>query len=68
MSNLLDDYLPEADAAAQLGVSPRTMQRWRNQANGIPHTVIGGKIYYNVASLKDWLRSQERRPNPKRAA
>jgi len=65
----LDGYLPRSDLADALGgISPRTIARYERQADGLPHTTVGGKKYYRVDSVRAWLASRERKPNPRRRA
>lgn len=64
--SILDDYIHEADAATDLGVTQRTMWRYRNQPDGLPYYEIGGRIYFHKEELDDWLRNNcARRPNPR---
>jgi hypothetical protein len=57
---LLDDYDPEEVTAAQLGVTPRTLARWRSLRIGPPVTYVGRKPFYHRPSTAAWLRSLER--------
>ncbi|HEX7082028.1 MAG TPA: helix-turn-helix domain-containing protein [Gammaproteobacteria bacterium] len=42
-------------AAAALGVTARTLRRWRTSGTGPPHVEIGARIWYPVESLSRWL-------------
>ena len=55
----LQDLIPEADYAAQRGVSVRTVQRERAQRIGPPFIKIGRKIYYRPAAIEQWLIDRE---------
>jgi phage terminase Nu1 subunit (DNA packaging protein) len=68
MTKLLDKYLTRDQLAAELNVTPRTICRWQEMPDGIPHVQVGGRIYYRAASIKAWLESRERSPNKRRAA
>jgi len=37
-------YINEADAAAYLGVSVKTLQRWRFKRRGPAYSKVGGKL------------------------
>jgi hypothetical protein len=55
-------YIPEAEIAAELNLSPRTLRKWRAQGEGPPFIKIGRRIFYRDASRETWLRQQEREP------
>ncbi len=57
--SLLDGYLTEAQCAAELGGSRRTLQRWHRLRQGPPRTLVGKKIRYRRASVAAWLLEQE---------
>jgi len=66
---LLDGYLRREELAQQLGVSPRTIDRWQTARCGPPRVAIGRTILYNLESVREWLRSNEGSAcnSPKRA-
>jgi hypothetical protein len=43
-------------AAPVIGVSPRLLgdRQWRDR-NKVPHYRIGGRVFYDIASLLTWL-------------
>lgn len=41
--------------AAELRVSERTLERWRNKGEGPPFVEMGGGIYYRRADLAEYL-------------
>jgi hypothetical protein len=53
----LEDYLPEDQAAAEIGVSTWTMVSYRKRGLGPPHAIVGRKIYYRRAGIAAWLAS-----------
>ena len=57
-TNLLTGYLPRSEAATELAVSSRTLDRWHRLRIGPPRTQIGGRIYYGVDDVRDWLKAQ----------
>lgn len=68
MTKILDEYLNRDQLAAELNVTPRTIIRWQDMPDGLPHVQLGGRILYRIASIKTWLESRERSPNKRRAA
>ena len=64
----LSGYLTKTALAKEFGVSTRTVDRWRNQPNGLPFTTAGATVLFNVVSVRKWLAKRERHPNKRRAA
>jgi excisionase family DNA binding protein len=56
--------LTEDEAADYLRVRPRTLQRWRQLGRGPTFTRAGRRILYRMADLEQYLREQERPPEP----
>jgi hypothetical protein len=50
-ARLLEDWLSEAQAAAELNKTPRTLQSWRAQGIGPRWTRNGREVLYH----RDWL-------------
>ena len=67
LQDILADYAPEADFAAELGVSKHTVARYRTEPDGLPYAVFGGKIYIHLPGAKDWMAKRLRRRAPLRA-
>ena len=65
---LLAGYLTEAEMAAQLGKSTRTLKRWRAAGKGPPYTLNGRSVIYNIASGKAYLKDGEITPRLSRPA
>jgi predicted DNA-binding transcriptional regulator AlpA len=61
---VLDGYLRREELAQQLGLSPRTIDRWEALRKGPPRVCVGRTVLYNVDSVREWLQSQERHPSP----
>ena len=62
MSNsepLLSDYFTQIQAATELKVTGRTLDRWQRLGEGPPITKLGRRILYRRSSLQAWLRSRE---------
>jgi predicted DNA-binding transcriptional regulator AlpA len=57
---LLAHFLTPEELAAQLGISPRTLNRWHALRRGPPRLMIGRKPYYRGSSVEKWLESRER--------
>ena len=57
--NLLADFLTQEEAAAELKVCERTLDRWRRLDEGPPITKLGRRVIYRRASLQAWLRERE---------
>jgi transcriptional regulator with XRE-family HTH domain len=59
---ILENYLSEKELADALGVTRRTVQRWRlDLGEGPPITRIGARIYFRAEAVRDWLLRHERR-------
>ena len=54
------------DLAKALKKTPRTIERWMAQADGLPSVKIGAKRYIPDDAWKEWLRSRLVKPNPRR--
>ncbi len=58
------------ELARRLGVSVRSLERWRAEGTGPAYTRAGGIILYSEADVTEWL-ARNRRPTagaPARAA
>ena len=64
----LRGYLTKTALAKEFRVSERTLDRWRNQPDGIPYTTAGSLVLFNIVSVRRWLAKRERHPNRRRAA
>lgn len=52
-------YLTKDQAAEEIGVTPRTLDRWHAERVGPPRTQLGRKILYRKAALMDWVARRE---------
>jgi len=52
----------EAGAALYLGVSPRTVRRWRKQEIGPAFHMVGGRAWYSIEDLDSYLEIARRDP------
>lgn len=57
--HILGDFLEQDEAAAELKVCRRTLDRWRRLAQGPPITRLGRRILYRRSSLLAWLYARE---------
>jgi hypothetical protein len=62
MSPILEDYLPEPEAAGSLHKTPRTLQSWRQQGIGPAYVKIGKTVFYERSALLAWVKAQQREP------
>jgi len=53
------NLLSEADVAATLRISVRTLRRWHALRKGPPRIKIGRKIHYRIASVQNWIAGSE---------
>jgi hypothetical protein len=61
---LLADFLTQDEAAAELKICERTLDRWRRLGEGPPTTKLGRRVLYRRSSLQVWLRTREHRGDP----
>ncbi|MDO5535515.1 MAG: helix-turn-helix domain-containing protein [Propionibacteriaceae bacterium] len=60
-TSLLDRLLTPADLAARLGVSERTLARWRETGSGPTFIRTGGRSpRYSPDDVDEWLLNQRR--------
>ncbi|HLY44331.1 MAG TPA: hypothetical protein VKQ73_02025 [Stellaceae bacterium] len=63
--------LSEEQQAAQIGISVRTLRRWRARGYGPAVTQTGRAISYTPAAGPEWVASQQKKvelPSPRRRA
>jgi hypothetical protein len=63
---LLDEWLSEAETAAEIKVSVRTLRSWRKRGIGPPYAYFGRAIKYNKPTLIEHYRSTQIVPVRKR--
>jgi hypothetical protein len=54
-AGLLDEYMSEAELAAELDKDVRTLQRWRQLRIGPPFAMNGIMPIYNIGKARQWL-------------
>lgn len=55
---VLSQYLSRKQLAAELGVTVRTISRWRWERKGPTAHVIGGRIFFKRSDVEAWLEKQ----------
>jgi hypothetical protein len=63
-TGVLEGFELEEDFATSANVHPRTVKRYRDQPDGLPYLIWGGKIYIPTAAARQWLLKRVRHPNP----
>jgi hypothetical protein len=63
--DLFEGYIDEPEYCRQRGVSLRTAQRDRQLRQAPPYLVVGKKVYYRIAAVREWMLNQERREERK---
>jgi len=63
--DLFEGYIDEQEYCRQRGVSLRTAQRDRQLRQAPPYLVVGKKVYYRIAAVREWMLNQERREERK---
>ena len=58
---LLADFLTQDEAAVELKICERTLDRWRRLGEGPPITKLGRRVLYRRSSLQAWLCGREHR-------
>jgi hypothetical protein len=64
--SFLAGYQTEPQFAQDADISTRTSSRYRNQPDGLPYVMWGGKVYIPIEPAREWLRSRIKRPNARR--
>ena len=69
MARLLDGYQYEEDFCHENGpLSRRTCARYRNERDGLPYVMWGGRVYIHVEGARAWLARRTVSRNPSRRA
>jgi predicted DNA-binding transcriptional regulator AlpA len=61
---LLEGLSRPESLAQELGISPRTLARWNTRREGPPRLRIGRSIFYDIAAVREWLRSKKEHASP----
>lgn len=60
-SHIGRDVLSAADAAQFLGLSAKTLEKWRSEGKGPPFLKLGRRVAYSRGAIVQWLEGQETR-------
>ena len=66
--SILDGFQLKSAFAEDHGVTERTVDRYRNEPNGLPWAKFGGKVYIHIEGGRAWLMRRVRSNNPTREA
>jgi Helix-turn-helix domain len=61
MENTQSPYMPQGPAADFLGLSPRTLERFRVEGRGPSFLKLGRRVVYSREDLVTWAEAQRRR-------
>jgi hypothetical protein len=64
--SILEGYVTERQFAEDHDISPRTVHRYRRQADGLPYVEFAGRIWINMPLARQWLDGRLRQANPRR--
>jgi hypothetical protein len=56
---ILAGFATQPELAVELGVTPRTVQRWESMGDAPPSVKLGLHRYYNRERAKVWLAARE---------
>ncbi len=59
VGGLLDDFLTDEQLAAELGISPRTLARWRRLRKAPPSVMIARRRQTRRRVAADWIKALE---------
>jgi excisionase family DNA binding protein len=62
-SRLLSVFFTQAELAQELGVTRKTLNRWKVEGKGPAITKLGRKILYSRKAVATWLSAYEREPH-----
>lgn len=60
-AGILDEWVSQPDLAAEMEISPDTLRKWRLQRKGPPAIKVGARVFYRRESVREWLRSLEKK-------
>jgi hypothetical protein len=62
--NILEDFQPQDEFAAEHGVSTHTLARYRLEPDGLPYAMFAGKVYIHLPGARKWMAKRIRRRAP----
>ena len=60
---ILDGYLTRREAARELRLGVRTLDRWRSQNAGPPFVRVGHRVYYPADEMRVWVANMVEQPD-----
>ena len=57
---VMADYIDRPSFANQLGIKKRTLELWAHQRKGPRPILIGGRSFYHVDDVQEWLDAQRK--------
>jgi hypothetical protein len=66
LGDLLTEYRDRPGLAKGFKTSERTIARYEALPDGLPSVMIGGRKYYHVPTVMEWVQQRTKRPNPRR--
>lgn len=60
----MSKHVNTPEAAGELGVETRTLERWRLERRGPPYRKFGRRVLYELDALHDWAQKQTVQPGP----
>jgi hypothetical protein len=63
---VFDDLAEKREFAEQANKTPRTIDRWCNEPDGLPYIKLGNKRYIHIPSARAWMLRRLQQPNPRR--
>ena len=60
---ILDGYLTRREAARELRLGVRTLDRWRSQNAGPPFVRVGHRVYYPADEMRAWVANMVEQPD-----
>jgi len=64
----MDEHLNEEKLAQRWAISPRTLQRWRQEGKGPAYLKLGGRVVYRIFDVEAWEDESRRAGTRKGAA
>ena len=65
-TGILDDYVELEDFAAEVKRTPRTIDGWTKQPDGLPYVQYGYLKLLHVPTAREWLLNRMQQPNKRR--
>jgi len=67
MSSIADEWMSEAEAAAEIDKTVRTLRQWRRRRTGPPYAFFGRTIKYHRPTFADYFKSIQVMPARERS-